>query len=240
MPYLLTRVTNFKKPDNILILSKESYEIMKSIAAIAFVLHKLSFVLDKEEEPNFLQVVQLTLFLESESVRVSNTSIIFDANDKPLCTVRNKNLYLEVVRQAELVNLHVWERLVLSPLLKCEFCDRFVERYSPGQVQWTWLMNWQLLLFDIMQSTNQSIRWVESPLDLRKVRFWKDDLRSPYELRCLVKQWSRLKKSTRCYIVSLSDVKLGTIWIRSCPRSSGCQVHCTFLHYRHHYFQKNE
>lgn len=97
MPRLFTRSAAPKRPDDVFLLKKKSYEIMASTDPISSVMHKFSVILDKGTRPNFPKD-QLKSFLKTQVVDVSELTKIHDANDKPLLVVGSVKLYYSVSR----------------------------------------------------------------------------------------------------------------------------------------------
>lgn len=90
-------------------------------------MRKLPDILDTKAGPNFLCQDHLTPFLKTQVVHESGTIKIHDAIDKPIHIIGSINLYVHVGRMTELVNFLVCERLAVSAILGCDFCDQFVE-----------------------------------------------------------------------------------------------------------------
>lgn len=124
---LFTRIVSPEGPDKkMFLLRKRNDKIFVNVGLIPSLMRNLLDILDTEAGSTFLREDQLTSFLETQVVHESETTKIYDANDKPLCIVGSTKLYVLVVRMKKLVNFLVCEPVTVPAILGCVVCDQFV------------------------------------------------------------------------------------------------------------------
>lgn len=90
-------------------------------------MHKLPVILDTGAGFKVLRENQLTSFLKTQAVHVSETTKIHIGNDKFLRIVSSIKLFVHVDRKNNLVSFLVCERLAAPAILGCDFYDQIRE-----------------------------------------------------------------------------------------------------------------
>lgn len=90
-------------------------------------MYKMAVTLDTGAGPSFMREDQMTLYLKTQVVHVSETTKIHHTNDKSLRIISSIKLSVHGGQVMELVNFLVCKRLTVPAILKCDICNQLVE-----------------------------------------------------------------------------------------------------------------
>lgn len=109
-----------------ILLEEANYKNIVSTRPNLSSLHKLPIMLDTETRPDFQHGKETTPFFKIWVVHVTETTEIYDANNRCLRTVDSTKLYVHSDLVPELIRFIVCKRLAVTAILGCELFDHFV------------------------------------------------------------------------------------------------------------------